>query len=210
MSPDRASDSLATSTRSGRRCGARPRRSSGASRRMASFVYAHASSTTTGSRRRSSHRIAQRLDNHDAAARADPQRLRRGARGRPGARRGDARRHRRRLRPRSGLPPLHRAGALLQRLPRDPDAPPGALAVATRAGAISRSICRAARRRSSRPTSIPAVPMGTRHLPRPRDRPRRRRDGGDRGRRLDPAGRDARRHRQGGAATAIRRSATAC
>ena len=48
-----------------------------------------------------------------------------------------------------------------------------------------------------------------RHLPRPCHRPRGRRDRGDRGRRLDPAGRDARRHRQGGAATAIRRSAAA-
>ena len=34
-------------------------------------------------------------------------------------------------------------------------------------------------------------------------RPRRRRDDGDRGRRLDPAGRDARRHRQGRRATGI-------
>ena len=43
----------------------------------------------------------------------------------------------------------------------------------------------------------PAARIGTRHLPRPRDRPRGRLDGRDRGRRLDAAGRDARRHRQG-------------
>ena len=58
------------------------------------------------------------------------------------------------LRPRSGLRPLPDAGALFQGLSRDPDAPAGALAVERRAARISRSICRAARRRCSRPTSI--------------------------------------------------------
>ena len=43
----------------------------------------------------------------------------------------------------------------------------------------------------------PARADGPRHLHRPCDRRRRRRDRGDRGRRLDPAERDARRHRQG-------------
>ena len=50
---------------------------------------------------------------------------------------------------------------------------------------------------------------GARYLPRPRHRPRRRPHRGDRGQRLDPAGRDARRHGQGKRRPPSRRSATA-
>ena len=103
---------------------------------------------------------------------------------------------------------LHRAGALLQGLPRHPDPSPGALAVAQGPQGFR---------------ALPAKPLlggvpdrhpsggedRARHLPRPRHRPRGRRDGGDRGRRVDAARRDARRHRQARTATATRRSATA-
>ena len=86
--------------------------------------------------------------------RTDPPGLCRRARGRAGDRRGVPRRHRRDRRPRSGHQPLHRAGALLQRLPRHPDASAGALAAGARAARISPIICKAARRRCSSATSI--------------------------------------------------------
>ena len=50
--------------------------------------------------------------------------------------------------------------ALLQGLPRHPDPSPGALALSRRAARILPIICRAAPRRCSRPTSIPAAKIG--------------------------------------------------
>ena len=91
---------------------------------------------------------------------------------------------------------LDRAAALLQGLPRHPDASPGPLAVEQRPR-TSPSTCRAARPEVFQTDIHPAVPIGPRHLPRPCDRPGRRADRGHRGRRVDPAGRHARRHRQG-------------
>ena len=96
------------------------------------------------------------------------------------ARRGISRRYCRHRRPRSGNQPLHRAGPLLQRFPRDPDAPPCALAPRE----IPQRFC-----------ALPAKPFvigipvrhqsgcenRSRHFPRPRDGTCRRRDGGDRG-----------------------------
>ena len=155
------------------------------------------------------HRIATRLDHPDVSGELIRAGLCGCARGRPVDRRGVPRRHRGDRRPRSGDAPLHRAGALFQGLPRHPDASPRALALEQGPHAISRSICRAAPRRCSRCDIHPAARDRPRHLPRPRHRPRGRRDRGHRRRRLDPAGRDARRHRQGERATAIRRSAAA-
>ena len=60
---------------------------------------------------------------------ADPAGLCRCAGGPAAARRGVPRRHRRDVRPRSGDRPLHRAGALLQGLPRHSDASACALAL---------------------------------------------------------------------------------
>ncbi len=111
-----------------------------------------AQSRPPGGRRRPSRRPASRLRRH--GRRDDPLRLRRRAARQPGTRRDLPLRHRRGLRPRSGLRAPHRAAALLQGLPRHPDAPSGALAVERAGGATSRSTCRAARRRCSRPTSI--------------------------------------------------------
>ena len=56
----------------------------------------------------------------------------------------------------------------------------------------------------------PGRPDGQGHLHRPCHRPGRRRNRGDRGRRVDPAWRDAGRHRQGRRRPSSRRSATAC
>ena len=56
----------------------------------------------------------------------------------------------------------------------------------------------------------PAARDRPRHLPRSRHRFRLRRDGRDRGRRLDPARRHVRRHRQGERGPPSRRFATAC
>ena len=89
------------------------------------------------------------------------------------------------------------AGPVLQGLPRDPGPSAGAPRL---------------ERRPARPRALPAEPVvggvpmrhppgcadRPRHLPRPCHRPRRRLDRSDRGRRLDPARGDARRHRQAG------------
>ena len=65
------------------------------------------------------------------------------------------------------------------------------------AGVISRSICRAASSEVFQVDINPAVPMGKGIFIDHGDGRRRRRDGRHRGRRLDPAERDARRHGQG-------------
>ena len=120
-----------------------------------------------------------------------------------------AHRHPGLLRPRSGLRPLPDAGALFQGLPCDPDAPAGALAVDARAQGF--------RALSAEPL-VGGVPDrhpsgledGQGHLHRPCHRAGGRRDRGHRGQCLDPAWRDARRHRQGRHRSPSRRSATAC
>ena len=141
------------SIRSGARSATRRWRRSSATRcwRRSSI---RRSSTRTAWKRRSSTGIAERLGHQDLGSDLIRQTFKAMLADRPGMGDDRARRHPGLLRPRPGLRPLHHAGALFQGLPRDPDAPAGALAVERRAARISRSICRAARRRSSRPTSI--------------------------------------------------------
>ena len=106
---------------------ARPRISRGASRSSASFIYEnilHHDTLETAV----VHRVSQRLEHADVSSDLIRQAYPRSARRPAVARRGLPRRHRRHLRPRSGDHPLHRAGALLQGLPRHSDASPGALA----------------------------------------------------------------------------------
>ena len=174
----------------------RPRRWCGASRSWrASSI--RRSCTTTRSRHAVVHRIAERLDHPDVSGELIRQAYADALEDDPATRRRVPRRHRGDDRPRSGCAPLHRSAALLQRLPRDPDASAGALAVEQGPQGFR---------------ALPAEPLvggvpdrhqperahRARHLPRSRHRAGGRRDRGDRGRRVDPAWRDARRHRQGG------------
>ena len=154
------------------------------------------------------HRVSQRLDHPDVPAELIRQAYEEALESDPSIGVVVPRRHRRDLRPRSGDPPLPRAGALLQGLPRDADASAGALALAQ--GPQGFRLLPAEPLVGGVPDRHPSGGADRpRHLPRPRHRPGGRRDRGDRGRRLDPARRDARRHRQGIRATAIRRSAAA-
>ena len=156
-----------------------------------------------GAPRRRAARPCRRL------GRADPAGLCRRARGRADARRRVPRRHRRDLRPRSGDRPLHRAGALLQGLPRHPDPPAGALAVEQ--GPQGFRLLPAEPLLGGVPVRHPSGrPHRPRHLPRSRHRPRGRRDRGDRRRRVDAARRDARRHRQGARRPPSQDPPTAC
>ncbi len=101
------------------------------------------------------HRVSQRLEHADVSSDLIRQALSAmRSRTHPSLGESVPRRHRRDVRPRSGDHALHRAGAVLQRLPRHSDPPAGALAAAARAARTSRCTCRAARRRCSSATSI--------------------------------------------------------
>src|SRR5262249_38591150 len=77
------------------------------------------------------HRISERLDRPEVSAELIRQAYAEAPASEPASQWACVRRrYHRDRRPRSGARPLSRAGALLQRLPRDPDPPPGALAVA--------------------------------------------------------------------------------
>ena len=162
-------------TRSGRRSARRPRLRWRPSRRSA------ASST----RRCLSHdrledaichRLAQRLDHSDVDAVLINQTFQSVLAKRPELGAHLPRRSRRRVRPRSGLQPLSRSAALLQRLPRARHAPLRARAVARgaarlRAVPAEPVLAHLRRRHPSRRALRPG------HHDRPRDRRRRRRDG---------------------------------
>ena len=127
------------------------------------------------------HRISERLDHHDVSGEMIRQAYADALGGRAFDRRCLPRRHRRDHRPRSGHQPLHRAGALLQRLPCHRDASPGALAVRPSGARILRYYLQSRSSAVFQCDIHPECAHRARHLPRPCDRPRGRRDRGDRG-----------------------------
>ena len=184
------------SIRSGRASAARPRRSCAASRssRPSSI---RPSCITTRSKPRSCTASSQRLDHPDVPAELIRQAYAEALEDDPAIGDRVPRRHRRGVRPRSGDRTASSSRCSTYK---------GFHAIQTHR--LAHWLWSKGRKDFALLSAEPLVggvpdrhPSGgadrPRHLPRPCHRARRRRDRGDRGRRLDPAGRDARRHRQG-------------